>query len=136
MLKWEFGRQDSLYYKMLLFKGLWPLPFDVWLLKYVEGSHLPEHTDPVEKGDHWRLNTVLWKPKAGGVVLSKAQTVYSGVDIKKMGDEYPITFKGKYIKWNKHGRVHLFRPDITPHRMLPVREGTRYVLSIGWIVGG
>lgn len=123
MFKWQRGRQDAAYYKMLLLTGLWPLPFDVWLLKYVVGSQLPTHTDPVDKGRHWRLNIVLWKPKAGGIVVSKKTDVSSGGKLR-------IT------TWPKHGRVHLFRPDITPHRMFPVREGTRYVLSIGWIVGG
>lgn len=33
-------------------------------------------------------------------------------------------------------RIKLFQPDVNEHSVTPVLGGSRYVLSIGWLVGG
>jgi hypothetical protein len=40
-----------------------------------------------------------------------------------------------FLKQPKKGGVflQLFRPDIQPHKVTTIEEGTRYVLSIGWV---
>lgn len=107
-MKWEQGRHKSGYFKKLLCTGKFPLPFDMYLLKFTEGSEIKTHVDEVSKGKHFRLNIILKKAVHGGEFLC---------------DDAIIEL----------GRVKLFRPDISLHRVTKVIKGTRYVLSIGWI---
>lgn len=109
LFKWQEGRQKyATYYKMLLATARWPLPFDIYILKYPQGSELPVHVDNVPLGKHHRLNIVLKKAVIGGEFVS-----------------------------GKHGftrqRVVYFRPDVELHGMTKILKGTRYVLSIGWV---
>lgn len=106
-MKWEVGRQGTGYKKKLLLTGLWPVPFDCYLLKYEKGSEIPSHKDPNQNGRHYRLNIVIWKAGKGGEFLTESSI-----------------FESKRIK--------LFRPDIATHSVTRV-EGVRYVLSIGWL---
>jgi hypothetical protein len=106
--RWQRGRQQSGYDKMLLLQSLWPLPFDVYVLRFPEGAEIPPHTDPVAKGRHYRCNIVVRRAQEGGEFVCAM----------------PI-FETRRIK--------LFRPDACEHRVTRVTSGTRYVLSIGWI---
>ena len=108
--RWQKGRQGTGYDKMLLLAGLWPLPFDSYLIRYPEGSEIPPHTDPVKAGRHYRLNLVLKSPESGGEFICAK----------------PI-FATKRIK--------LFRPDACEHSVTRVVGGRRYVLSLGWVMG-
>jgi len=106
--RWRGGRQRSGYEKMLLLQSPFPLPFDVYLLRFVEGSEIPRHTDPVAAGRHYRCNIVLRRAERGGEFVCST----------------PI-FATERIK--------LFRPDVCEHSVTRVERGTRYVLSVGWI---
>jgi hypothetical protein len=72
-----------------------------------KGDHVPLHRDQVTGKRHYRLNTVLWRPQAGGLFLG-------GLNMS-------------------HKRVVFFRPDILEHRVSPC-TGLRIVLSIGWAI--
>ena len=108
--RWQAGRQNSGYEKMLLFTTRWPLSFDSYLIRYAHGSEIHPHTDPVETGRHFRLNIVLKSPKSGGEFVCAN----------------PI-FATKRIKF--------FRPDLCEHSVTRVEGGTRYVFSLGWVSG-
>lgn len=106
--RWQQGRQKSGYDKMLLLYGLLPIPFDIYLIRYREGSFIAAHTDKVVSGKHFRLNIVLKKCKEGG----EFKCTNSIIDT---------------------ARIKLFRPDINEHSVTEVKSGNRYILSIGWI---
>ena len=108
--RWRRGRQGTGYDKMLLATAAWPLAFDSYLLRYPEGSEIPPHTDPVSRGRHYRLNVVLWSPRSGGEFVCAT----------------PI-FATRRIKF--------FRPDACEHAVTRVAGGSRYVLSVGWVLG-
>lgn len=108
--RWQSGRQGTGYDKMLLLTAPWPVPFDSYLIRYPDGSAIPPHTDPVQDGRHYRLNIILKSPRSGGEFTC----------------EKPL-FATKRIK--------LFRPDISEHSVTQVKGGSRYVLSIGWVLG-
>lgn len=106
--RWEKGRQNTGYEKLPLLCSRWPIPFDLYLLRFREGVHIPPHTDRVESGRHYRLNIVLKQAKLGGEFLCDSPIYESA-------------------------RIKLFRPDIAEHAVGEVRSGTRYVLSLGWV---
>ena len=108
-LRWQRGRQGSGYDKMLLLTARWPLPFDSYLIRYPEGSAIPPHTDPVQTGRHYRLNIVVKaSPRGGGFICAT-----------------PI--------WQSR-RIKFFRPDACEHSVTRVEGGSRYVLSVGWVL--
>lgn len=108
--RWQRGRQGTGYDKMLLATARWPLRFDSYLIRYPEGSEIPPHTDPVQAGRHYRLNLILKSPRAGGEFVC-AMPIYAS------------------------RRIKLFRPDACEHSVTRVEGGSRYVLSIGWVLG-
>lgn len=108
--RWQRGRQGTGYDKMLLLTARWPLPFDSYLIRYPEGAEIPPHTDPVKAGRHYRLNLVLKSPKSGGEFVC-ATPIYASK------------------------RIKLFRPDACEHSVTRVVGGSRYVLSLGWVLG-
>lgn len=108
-LKWQPGRQQSGYEKMLLLANSFVLPFDCYLLRYKKGSGVPAHTDPVDNRRHFRLNIVLRRAQAGGE-FHCSNAIYNG------------------------SRIKLFRPDRSSHSVTSVEEGVRYVLSVGWVL--
>jgi hypothetical protein len=108
LFRWEQGRQQSGYNKMLLCGAWWPVKFDVYLLKFPQGSEIPPHTDQVGTAAHYRLNIVLKHAHQGGEFMCKN----------------PI-FETRRIKF--------FRPDQSEHQVSKVIKGSRYVLSIGWL---
>jgi hypothetical protein len=95
---------------MLLLTAPWPAPFDSYLIRYPEGSEIPPHTDPVQSGRHYRLNIVLKAPSSGGEFICST----------------PIFATT---------RIKLFRPDACEHSVTRVVGGSRYVLSLGWVLG-
>ncbi len=107
--RWQSGRQNSGYDKMLLLQSRWPLPFDLYILRFPEGSEVKPHTDPVSFGRHFRLNVVLKPARVGGEFQCST----------------PIF---------QTSRIKLFRPDACEHSVTKVEIGTRYVLSIGWVL--
>ena len=108
--RWQRGRQGSGYDKMLLLTLPWPIPFDSYLIRYPEGSSIPPHTDPVRGGRHYRLNIILKASESGGEFIC-SHPIYASA------------------------RIKLFRPDACEHSVTPVVGGSRYVLSIGWVLG-
>ncbi|HEX6832272.1 MAG TPA: 2OG-Fe(II) oxygenase [Rudaea sp.] len=110
-LRWQKGRQQSGYDKMLLLQSLWPLPFDVYILRFPQGSEIAPHTDAVSSGRHYRLNIVIKRATTGGEFVC-ATPIYAS------------------------SRIKLFRPDACEHSVTRVVRGSRYVLSIGWIRRG
>ena len=109
LLRWQKGRQETGYDKMLLATAKRiPLPFDLYLLKFGVGSEIPPHKDPVEVGEHYRLNIVLKKAKEGGDFIC-SETLW------------------------QTSRIKYFRSDISEHAVSKVTVGTRYVLSLGWL---
>ncbi|MDR3418628.1 MAG: hypothetical protein P4L83_20850 [Nevskia sp.] len=94
---------------MLLLQSRVPLPFDMYLLRFPVGSGVGVHTDRVESGQHYRLNIILKPARRGGEF--------------RCADPLLAT-----------RRVKLFRPDRSEHSVTPVEAGTRYVLSLGWVL--
>ncbi|OZG73545.1 hypothetical protein BTA51_11105 [Hahella sp. CCB-MM4] len=109
LFRWEQGRQQSGYDKMLLCTAMWPLRFDSYLLRFPEGSAIKPHVDEVKQGRHFRLNVVLKEAGKGGEFIC----------------QNPI-FETRRIK--------LFRPDVSEHSVTKVEKGRRYLLSIGWVL--
>jgi hypothetical protein len=110
VFRWQRGRQGTGYDKMLLLTAPWPLPFDSYLIRYPEGAEIPPHTDPVQRGRHYRLNVILKSPKSGGEFVC-ANPIFTT------------------------RRIKLFRPDACEHSVSRVVGGSRYVLSLGWVLG-
>lgn len=108
-LKWQRGRQGTGYDKMLLATAHFPMPFDCYLLRYPKGSEIPSHTDPVSDKRHYRLNVVVWRAGAGGEFVCKS----------------PIF---------ETSRIKFFRPDACEHAVTRVTQGSRYVVSLGWVL--
>lgn len=109
-LKWDNGRQNSGYSKMLLAINPFLIPFDFYLLKFEDGSFIPEHTDPAKKGfKHYRLNIIIKKSESGGDFISEKNII-----------NLP--------------RIKFFRPDLYKHSVTTVMGGSRYVLSFGFLI--
>lgn len=105
---WQAGRQST-GYEVLTIAYSQLLKFDCYLLRYKVGAFIPTHLDKVDKAlKHYRLNIQLWPAKKGGELVC-ADSLF------------------------RLGPINLFRPDETPHSVTQVEQGTRYVLSIGWV---
>ena len=85
--------------------------YDKLLLRFPDGTEIPAHQDPVTGKRHYRLNIILKRPRAGGEFVCAN----------------PI-FETKRIK--------LFRSDVSVHPVTKVHGGSRYVLSLGWVLKG
>ena len=110
LFRWEKGRQLSGYDKMLLLGSKWFIKFDVYLLRFKEGSEIKPHTDKVDNGKHYRLNIVLKQALKGGEFIC-SNPIYQS------------------------SRIKFFRPDTCEHSVTKVIRGNRYLLSIGWVIG-
>jgi hypothetical protein len=110
-MRWQRGRQGTGYDKLLILVNPLIIPFDLYLLRFPEGTEIPPHRDPVTGMRHYRLNIILKRSQAGGDFVC--------VD--------PL-FETRRIK--------LFRPDVSTHSVTRVQGGSRYVLSLGWVLGG
>jgi len=107
MFRWEKGRQESGYLKMLLLKSN-IFKFDLYLIKFPQGSLIKPHTDIVQNEKHYRINIILKNAKEGGEFICSK-----------------LMYNSKRIK--------IFRPDIEEHSVSKIKEGTRLVISLGWI---
>ena len=109
--KWEIGRQALMlkakipYFKLLVLSGR---TFDIYLLKFPEGSRLVPHKDPVDGKRHYRVNVVLRPAEQGGIFLCNGA-------------------------WVNFPRFKFFRPDQLTHGVSKIEKGERLVLSIGWV---
>ena len=110
-LRWRKGRQGTGYDKMLLLQSWLPLPFDLYLLRFPCGTAIGPHTDRVASGQHYRLNIIL-KPARRGGEFQCADPIFAS------------------------RRIKLFRPDRSEHSVTRIEEGSRYVLSLGWVLRG
>ena len=108
-MRWQRGRQGTGYDKMLLLVNPLLIPFDLYLLRFPDGTEIPPHRDPVTGRRHYRLNVILRKSRAGGEFVC----------------ENPIF---------ESGRIKLFRSDLSLHSVTRVQGGTRYGLSLGWVL--
>lgn len=106
--RWEYGRQNTGYKKLLLLRSKWLLKFDCYILKFSEGVEIPAHIDTVDSGRHYRLNVILKSASLGGQFHCDT-----------------CLFETTRIK--------LFRPDLYLHSVSKVEAGSRLVLSIGWV---
>ena len=109
--RWQPGRQGTGYDKCLLLTGLWPKPFDLYLLRYRTGQGIPPHRDPVPGARHFRANLILSQGQSGGAFKCETPLYASP-------------------------RLFIFRSDLCEHSVEPMIQGTRYVLSLGWILKG
>lgn len=108
-LRWDRGRQGTGYDKLLLAANPFLVPFDLYLLRYPVGSHVPPHRDPVPSGRHFRLNVVVRRSRAGGHFVCD-DPIYASE------------------------RINLFRSDVSTHSVTKVEGRPRYVLSLGWVL--
>lgn len=106
--RWRSGRQESGYEKMLLLVNPFIIPFHFYLLRFRKGAEIPAHTDPVSDKKHYRLNIILRHARAGGDFVC-SDPIY------------------------ENSRIKLFRPDLSAHSVTKIIDGTRYVLSVGWV---
>lgn len=109
LFKWENGRQNSGYKKLLLFKSNLLFKCDLYLLSFSKGSEIKPHVDKVDFGNHYRLNIVFKKPQIGGDFICN-KTI---VNMK---------------------RIILFRPDLYEHSVSKIKSGKRLVLSFGFLL--
>jgi hypothetical protein len=94
---------------MLLLQLPRPLLCDVYVLRFREGALIAPHTDPVSFGRHYRCNIVLKRARAGGEFVC-SNPIFATT------------------------RIKIFRPDACEHSVTQVTAGTRYVLSVGWVL--
>lgn len=94
---------------MLLLWSKYPVPFDMYLLKYPQGSEITSHVDQVKSGKHYRLNIILKNADIGG-----------NFNVEKS------IFETKRIK--------IFRPDISKHSVSKIIKGERILFSLGFIL--
>lgn len=85
--------------------------WDVYLIRYVDGAHVPDHVDAAQPGlRHRRLNALITAAEAGGELTIAGERVELGV-----------------------GDAVCFYPDEELHRVEPV-TGTRLLFSVGaWL---
>jgi hypothetical protein len=109
MRVWRWGNDiHNTGYRIFTFWYSRLLGLDCYLFHYPTGSRIPKHKDPSKYGPHYRLNFELIKAKKGGVFQCR---------------------KNIFSLW---GRVHLFRADKHYHKVTPIEEGSRWVLSFGF----
>jgi 2OG-Fe(II) oxygenase superfamily len=89
------------------FDELW----DVYLIRYPDGAHIPEHLDPAQHGRrHRRINAMVAPPISGGELVIA-------------GARFELAV----------GDAVVFEPDRELHCVTPV-VGTRLVFSVGaWV---
>jgi len=117
-MRWEEGRQGTGYLKKKLLESHSWFLFDLYLLKFPEGAYVPPHKDEVGYGlRHYRVNLILWPAKRGGEF--------------KIDYTNWITVIRPFVNWPF---LKIFRPDRLTHSVTLVEEGTRYVLSLGFVL--
>jgi hypothetical protein len=106
--RWNYGRQKT-GYEVMTFINSRLLQLDLHLIRYRVGDSIPLHRDPAGEGKrHYRLNIEIVSAKEGGALVCK-ESIY------------------------RTKRINLFRPDLSPHAVTEVKQGVRYILSMGWV---
>jgi hypothetical protein len=108
-LRWENGRENTGHQQLLLIINPWVIPFNCYLLRFPEGSQIPPHRDTVRSGRHFRLNIIVKRSPSGGEFVCANPILHTR-------------------------RLNFFRSDSSTHSVTPVVGGTRYVISIGWLL--
>jgi len=106
--RWQTGRRNTGYDKLLLAAAPWPVAFDLHLLRFPTGTHIPPHRDPT-RGRHFRVNLVLVPATEGGEFVCGDVLV-----------DLP--------------RLKVFRSDLAEHSVTEITAGTRWVLSLGVVL--
>lgn len=107
-MKWKAGRQGSGYFKLTLFSSQW-LKCDCHVIRLPKGARVPPHRDPCPDGwEHHRINLTLRAARQGGITFCERPP-------------HPRT------------RIYRFRPDLVYHWVTAVREGSLWLLSVGWL---
>lgn len=119
MFRWEHGRQNGGYSKLKLIEFR-RFRFDLYLLRFPEGAHVPFHRDPAPEGfEHHRVNITLRHADRGGLTLIARQPELGQLETPK--------YRYEDRRWYR------FRPDTHTHMMTSVRSGSVLLLSFGWI---
>jgi hypothetical protein len=107
---WHFvkGRQAGGYEKMGLVTARWPIPSDIYIIRFKTGTSIPKHRDVVSNGKHYRLNIVLWPFYQGGRFVCNKTIILVG----------PVV---------------LFRPDLEEHSLTEITKGMLYLLSFVFV---
>ena len=108
---WNKGRQESGYRAFTLIYSSF-LRLDCHILHYPSGSSIPPHKDQVESGTMWRLNIELWRAEKGG--------------------QFNIA---EASGWSLFDRIWFFAPSEVEHSVTKIEDGSRWVFSIGKILG-
>ena len=82
----------------------------VCFFRYPFGGYVNPHKDTLKSGRHMRCNILLHDATAGGIFY----------------------IQGEPVKWEP-GDAIIYRADELEHRVSKVREGERYLLTIGTI---
>lgn len=99
---------DAHVFTFFRYIGSLPLAADMIIIKYNDGSFLPEHKDPLDGFNCYRINFTFNTGHGGELKSDK------------------FIFNSKYLK--------IFRPDANFHSVSKVVNGTRWVFSLGLAV--
>lgn len=109
-LKWQPGRQNTGYEKMLIYQfQLFGKGFDCYLLRYKKDDEIPSHVDPIVGKKHFRLNIELKPADIGG---------------------HLFFYQNKQWK-HQYKRYVFFRSDLQLHKVTRIVKGERLVLTFG-----
>lgn len=108
MRLWRWGNDtyDTGYRIFTLFFSKL-LGMDIYLFHYKQGSYIPKHKDPSKGKRMYRLNFEIIKSDKGGQFICN-----------------------KMI-WHWRDRIYFFRADDSYHKVTPIEQGSRWVLSFG-----
>jgi len=106
--KWQSGRQQNTDYQkfLLWYFKIWKWGFDGYILKYKPNTQLNWHKDPIENGNHYRLN------------------------IKLKGKSW-FYIKKKDLLFCVGKKIIFFRPDLYEHSLIIDSPCTK--LSLGFV---
>ncbi len=107
LFRWQKGWGKTGFELFPLIYWAW-MSMDCYLLRYRTGTKICVQWDKAIGYAHYRFNITLKNAKRGGLMRFE-KTIF------------------------KLGPFHLFRPDERMFLISPVHEGTKYILSFGWL---